>query len=86
MSILSQKIVLFRHVKMIMDKLSLPSEERMFRNSIWDHGKIKFCVCVTSIFYSFKARGLKVGMQIYLNNAVKLVGQNFKFLFRSLDN
>jgi len=50
------------------------------------HGKIKFHASITTISYSFEARGLKFGMKIYLINAVKLVGQIFKFLYGSRDN
>jgi len=54
----------------------------MFRNSIKIE-KIKFCVCVATISsYIFVARELKFGMNFYLINAVKLVGQIFEFLSR----
>jgi len=63
------------------------SKRKMFRNSVRDHGKINFFVSVTTISsYSFEARGFKFGMKIYLINAVKLVGQIFKFLYGSRDN
>jgi len=59
-------------------------EAKMFKNSIRDFGKIKFCASVTTISsYSFEARGLKFGMKIHLITAVKLVGQIFEFLSRS---
>jgi len=58
----------------------MPSEARTLRNSIRDHGKIKFCASVATLSsYSFEARGLKFVMKIHLINAVKVVGQIFTF-------
>jgi len=69
--------------------LSLPSDRskakgKMFKNSIWDCGKLRFRASISS--YDFEARGLILGMKNHLINAVKLVSQIFEFLSRRWDN
>jgi len=60
------------------------SEGRLFRNSIRERGKIKFCASFTTILsYSFKAKGLKFGMKAHSTIVVKLVGQILEFVSKS---